>query len=125
MVHNSNLKVMISGKNGIARVAADVLAAHRVKTLSPGNDENKTVNNDFFCLPQIELKEAIFSQLVDKQDEELTRLFTNFEGAERSAYVIPKAASLLVAMEVLGIQRLHWRPAIGSCAGILVDGGEW
>ena len=53
-------------------------------------------------------------------------LFCNFPGAERPAYLVPKAVTLLVVMEGLDIDQLHWRPAVGSCAGILVDSsGEW
>lgn len=52
---------MLSGKNGISRVSADIITAHRGDF------------SDVFCIRREELRAAIFSQFVGRTDEEVGR----------------------------------------------------
>ena len=120
----------LAGKNGIMRAAADVVAQHRRGCQV---QEHGKAWADFdsalrvFSFTPAELREALFQRLVGRKDGDVEAEFCYFEGAEKAAHVVPKVGSLLVVMEALEMQELHWRPAVGSCLGVLVcrDGAEW
>ncbi len=112
----------ITGKNGIGRVGGDIVGSFSAK--------EKTETSEFhpfhpsYAYSPEQLRKAIFSELVGRSDEYLAKMFCSFEGAEPPNYLLPKACSLLVVMETLKIARIHWRPSVGSCPGMLIDDSQ-
>ncbi|CAD7968525.1 unnamed protein product [Amoebophrya sp. A25] len=95
----------IGGPDGIFRVAGDL------------------VGKPFFSYTSDELRKAILSEekFLGKSMDWLTNQYCNFPGAESALYLFPKACSLLVVMEHLKLKRVHWRPCVGSCLGMLLS----
>ena len=103
----------ISGINGIFRLAVDMIYHAKRK-----EQESHVIEYSFIVE---ELKNAIFSELIDKSDDVLGPMFCNFPGSESPNYLLPKACLLLTVMETLEICRIHWRPSTGNCFGMLLD----
>lgn len=115
--------VCLSGSNGLGRVSGDCVTAHQLtssgKSISFQSDSDSPFSP--FAFTAEDLRVAIRTQFAEKSEKELTNRFLQFEGAEPACWLIPKACCMLAIMEFLEIKRMHWRPVVGSCPGILVD----